>query len=179
VFAHASFVLKTFVLVVIVFMLASLTNVTRLTQAQSMMDLQVVQSRYIIQGDTPVNLPNFVQPAAGCDWNGIGGQVFDLDGAPITGVVVRANGNIDHNTVTLYALSGSAAQFGPAGYLFTLADHSVISGTVTLELLDINGAPRADPLVVHTINDCQKNLTIVNWREIATQFQQKMPLILR
>ena len=43
---------------------------------------------YHLQSVNPVYLQNFVHPEAGCNWMGVGGQVFDKQGDPTQNLVV-------------------------------------------------------------------------------------------
>ena len=56
-----------------------------------------------------------LNPALGCAFQGIGGQVFDLDNQPLQGIVISATStNGFHQT----AQSGSASpMYGQAGFL--------------------------------------------------------------
>jgi hypothetical protein len=39
---------------------------------------------YRLQAGTPRFMANFIQPEAGCNWMGVGGQAFNLGGQPVT-----------------------------------------------------------------------------------------------
>ncbi len=47
---------------------------------------------YAVQPGSPAMLPNFANASAGCNWQGIAGQVFNADGLPVNNLVVKAGG---------------------------------------------------------------------------------------
>ncbi len=118
---------------------------------------------YANQAGTPIGIPNFVLPSAGCNWTGIGGQVFNQDGIPAAGLIVRLSGTIEGQSLSQFAVTGTATRFGPAGFQFTLADHLVASqGAVSIQLMDIAGVPMSRQIALTTFNSCDKNLTLIN-----------------
>ena len=138
---------------------------------------------YILQPGTPVYGPNFLQPELGCNWTGIGGQVFSSDGQPVTsGLVVEVDGSLEGETILLLTLVGSATGLGPGGFLIDLRDHVVSSqGQVWLQVFDLNGVPQTDPIYFDTRADCNQNLVIMNFTELgsALTVQFYLPLVFR
>lgn len=121
---------------------------------------------YFVQTGTPAYIPNFVQPEAGCNWQGLGGQVFDLRGRPVPGLVIVVRGTLGGRNVLEYALTGSSQQFGPGGYDLKLADQLVASqGALTIELQDITGRLLSVVAPFDTRALCNQNLTVINWAE--------------
>jgi len=121
---------------------------------------------YFVQTGTPAYIANFVQPEAGCNWQGLGGQVFDLRGQPAPGLVIVVRGVLGNQNVLEYALTGSSQQFGPGGYDLKLADQLTASqGTLTIELQDITGRLLSPVVAIDTRAECSQNLTVVNWVE--------------
>lgn len=126
---------------------------------------------------SPTGFPFNVQPDpyaianiandAECKWMGVGGQVFDLNGAPFALQTVHLEGQLGGLPVSLDTLSGSATQLGPAGYVFNLSDHPIASNkTLWVQLRDTAGLPLSDKYSLITYEDCQKNLILVNWRQV-------------
>jgi len=135
---------------------------------------------YIGQPGTPAAIENFVRPEEGCNWSGIGGQVFNLHRDPVNGLVIKVSGDLEGSPVLLLALTGGALQLGPGGYLIEITDHSFASqGSLTLELLDIAGQPISSRMPLTTYESCEKNLLIVNLVEISTENNIYLPLILK
>jgi hypothetical protein len=123
--------------------------------------------RYIPQPGTPVGIPNFVQPEQGCSWAGIGGQVFDLDGQPVSGLVVKVEGEIDGQEILLYSVSGGNTQIGPGGYLMKIADAPLASnGRLFLQVVNIDGTKISERIQLNTVPECNASLLLVNVRAI-------------
>lgn len=120
---------------------------------------------YAPQPVTPTYIPNFVEPQAGCDWAGIGGQIFNQRGLPEDGVVVRISGMLEGDDRVEYALSGSSQQFGAGGYEIALADHALNADGLQLQLFDLAGEAKSPVVIVRLLSNCQQNLTVVNFRQ--------------
>jgi hypothetical protein len=141
---------------------------------------QLPPTIYIGQPGTPVAVENFIKPDIGCNWSGIGGQVFNLQGDPVSGLVIKITGNLEGSPVLLLALTGGALQLGPGGYMIEFTDHPFESqGSLVLELLDIAGQPISSIIPLSTFANCEKNFLIFNLVEISTENNIYMPLILR
>ena len=128
---------------------------------------QNIPLRYIPQPGTPVGIPNFVQSEQGCSWAGIGGQVFDLDGQPVSGLIVRVEGEIDGQEILIYSVSGGNTQIGPGGYLMKIADAPLASnGRLFLQVVDIDGTKISERIQLSTVPECAASLLLVNIRAI-------------
>ena len=139
---------------------------------------QLPPTIYIGQPGTPAAIENFIRPDVECDWSGIGGQVFNLQGDPASGLVIKVTGDLEGTPVFLLALTGGAFQLGPGGYLIQFTDHPFDSnGSLRLELLDIAGQPISWVIPLETFADCERNLLIFNLVEISTENNIYMPLI--
>ena len=102
-----------------------------------------------------------------CEWMGIGGHVFDVDGKPIVGLGVHLEGELDGQAVELDTLTGSASGIlGGSGYLFDLANEPIASEeTLWLQLIDIDDeSTLSDQVFITTYATCENNLILVNWR---------------
>jgi hypothetical protein len=139
---------------------------------------QTEESFYAPQSGTPVGFPNFTDPESGCNWLGIAGQVFDLDGNPIPGLIIKIEGTLEGNDILLYAVTGGALTVGPGGYLAKLADLPVASqDALFLQVLNISGDELTPPIQVKTYSDCQRNLILVNVKESILQNAVFFPVI--
>jgi hypothetical protein len=134
--------------------------------------------RFFRQPGTPAALPNFLQPEAGCNWSGVGGQVFDLSGKPVVGVNIVLTGSLEGKQHLEYALTGSSLALGPGGFQFKLADHLVSSqGALYLQVKDLNGFFLSPPIPFDTYLSCDKNFVLVNFVEVSPVYQYYYPLI--
>jgi hypothetical protein len=108
-----------------------------------------------------------IHPDQGCKWLGVGGQVFDLTGATITGSSIRLGGSLNKKAYDMLGLSGTALQYGPAGYEFFLSDTPVDSKqSLWVQLYDQAGLPLSEKYYFDTHKDCQKNLVLINFKQV-------------
>jgi len=116
---------------------------------------------FTVQGNGPLPVQNF-DPlnSAGCNWMGIAGQAFDLNGNPIVGYIIHLEGG----GLNADAITGSKAAYGAGGYEFFLNDHVVqTTGEYKVQLLNPSGTALSDFIPVNTFADCSKNLLLVNF----------------
>jgi hypothetical protein len=127
---------------------------------------------YTIQIGTPVETANFVDQQAGCNWLGVGGQVFEGHDKPVIGMIVEVGGTLNGNPVLLLALTGDSTVLGPGGYVIKIADKPISSeGTLWVQLYDLNGAPKSERENINTFggdNACEKNLIIINFNQLSS-----------
>lgn len=117
---------------------------------------------YDLQTGTPTYLANFIN-TSGCNWFGIVGRAFGLDGNPVINLTVHLEGGgIDADVVTG---SGPSA-LGPGGYQFPISDHPIATtDTYKIQLRNNSGTPLSDVIAVRTFGDCAKNLVLVNFTQ--------------
>lgn len=107
------------------------------------------------------------QQQLGCDWLVIAGQVWDLGDAPVTGLTLRLYGELGGFTIERIVLSGSALAYGESGYQFELKNLVVDSqNSLFIQLVDTNGIPLSNPYAIQTYNDCNKNLILINFKQV-------------
>lgn len=107
------------------------------------------------------------RPEWGCDWLGLAGQVVDLKNSPATGIRVQVGGYLGTQKIDLLSLTGTALQYGRAGYEFTLAEKPVNSvGTLWVQLLDQSDLPLSDKVYFNTFATCEQNLIIINFKQV-------------
>jgi len=135
---------------------------------------------YGIQVGSPAVVANFLHPDAGCNYTGIGGQVFSKNGKPIGDqIVVKVTGTIEEKDVEFLAVTGGYPALGPGGYEITLADH--LAGTnnsLFLQLFDLNGIAVSPLISFNTYSDCTKNLVVLNFVEASTVTKYYIPIII-
>lgn len=134
--------------------------------------------QYLTQEGTPLFLPNFIEPEAGCNWTGVAGQVFDLMGEPEPGLFVKIYGVLDGHWMEIYTLSGAAMQVGPGGFEVTVADH-LVTGEVDLyiQLFGISGEPVSPELRLPIQAACDQNLTLVNLMRVDITNEIFFPML--
>jgi hypothetical protein len=103
----------------------------------------------------------------GCNWSGVAGQVFDLQGRPVKGIRVWLRGTFDNKTIDYLGLTLESSPYGPSGFEFSLGDvPKNSSGKLYLQLLDQAGIPISDRVYIDTFEDCEKNLILVNFKQV-------------
>jgi hypothetical protein len=138
---------------------------------------QQTLTTYVPQTGTPTAISNFVNPQAGCNWVGVGGQIFKKSGAPDTGLVVRISGTLEGRPINVSAVSGSSLQFGPGGYDLALGNHPAAGDTLWLQLTDLAGRPKSGEIRVPTFGTCNKNLTVINLVQTTFTKLNFLPLV--
>ena len=126
---------------------------------------------YALQLMNPYYLKNFTHDDLGCDWLGVAGQIFNLDGQVQKDIVIRAGGEINGTPVVEemampLAEPGIDLAYGPGGFELTLADSLADTETeVWIQLFNLEGDPLSDKIYLTTYDDCQKNLILMNFVE--------------
>jgi hypothetical protein len=95
---------------------------------------------------------------AGCAWQGIGGQVFDINGNPLTGLRIHIFGG----DTDLFTDSGNNSLYGPAGWEQPV-DNKINNRTYFVELQTSEGTIVSEAVQVAFPSDCTKNLALVNF----------------
>jgi len=120
------------------------------------------------QEGSPIFMDSAVfHPELGCDFLGVAGQAFNLDGVPVAGLQVHVSGTLGTETVDKLGLTGAATQYGTGEYYeVQLANQPVASdSTLQLVLLDANGQAISDSFGFSTTANCQENLVMFNFSE--------------
>jgi len=99
--------------------------------------------------------------AAGCAWQGVGGQVFDLAGAPLNGLRLHVYGSDIDRRVD----SGSNSLYGAAGWEQPV-DNKINPNTYYVELESQGGTIISPRITVAFPSDCTKNLALVNFIQV-------------
>ncbi len=124
----------------------------------------VFKPKYVLQQGSPAYQRGWVHESLGCNWMGVAGQVFSADGQPVIDVVVVVKGMLGGQPLDLLGVAGAEAAYGPGGYEVKLAGQPLHSdGTLSIQLLGLDGRPQSDPLPFDTSADCNKNLVVINW----------------
>jgi hypothetical protein len=107
-------------------------------------------------------------PEAGCNWMGVAGQVLNMSGAPVsTGIIIKLGGVLSGKFLDLTSLTGTARQYGEAGYEIVLANQPAASnGTLWVQLVDQAGLPLSNRIYFDTYDDCNKNLIFINFKQV-------------
>ena len=121
---------------------------------------------FILRGEPVVLAANTFPDHDECKlW--VAGQTYDLNNAPMVGVIVMMGGYVSGKNLYEVSLTGTALQYGQAGYEFTVADAPAnSSGTVWIQLFDQSQYPLSERVMLNTFEDCNRNLILVNFRQV-------------
>ncbi len=122
---------------------------------------------YVIRG-TPQALPNSVfHPEYACEqYIFIGGQVWDMQEAPVRGLVIRLGGFYGGELVDFTTKSGSALLYGESGYEFVLKNKLVNEQELFIQLESVDGEKLSAQTYLVITDDCAENLIIVNFKQV-------------
>jgi hypothetical protein len=117
--------------------------------------------------DASILKPDLQTTDGVCTWMGVGGQVLDIQGSPYTGVGIQLGGQQNGRTILLTSLTGTALQYGPAGYEFKISDSpDATVHNFWLRLVDQSNLPLSDRIYFDTYDTCDKNLVIINLKQV-------------
>jgi len=155
-----------------------ITSTISTPKAPQYVQTQIDEPKYVVQPGTPLAVANFVQTEAGCNWSGIGGQVFSADGAPVTNLVIDIEGKLDGRDVLFLAITGTAPQIGPGGYVITFGDHPVASdSTMFFQVFNLQGIPQSDLIPLKTYASCDQNMIVLNLTVVENKVEIYLPSV--
>lgn len=106
-------------------------------------------------------------PTRECSWMGVAGRIFDIQNRPVKGIRVAVTGFLGGRQIELLSLSGTALQYGPSGYEFTLAEAPIAStGRLTIQLFDQSDLPLSPAVTFDTYAECESNLVLVDFKQV-------------
>lgn len=108
--------------------------------------------QYTLQNDRINYTQNFARPTLGCNWQGIAGMAYDLNGRPVIGLLVQVQGGgLDYS-----ALTGTRPEYGSGGYELFITDRpQTTTNTYRVQLRNANGQPLSESIVVPTFENQQ------------------------
>lgn len=95
----------------------------------------------------------------GCNFQGIGGQVFDMNNQPLLNITVRVSSSTGFNQT---AVTGSNPQYGAAGWQIQ-TDVRPSASQFVVELRTQQGVPLSPQVQVGFPGTCDRNLAIINF----------------
>ena len=125
---------------------------------------------FVVQEGNPVAISSSAfHPEIGCNWMGVAGQVLDMSGQAVTGVIIQIGGTLEGRTFAMQTtMTGLAQQYGDSGYEFTVADRPIASNrTLWVQLLDQSSSiAMSEKIYLETYGLCDKNLIIVSFKQV-------------
>jgi len=149
---------------------ATLEFVTEATATETTEVVEQSDMPFVLHDGNPQYIPNLYHAELGCNWMGVGGQVLSLNGAPVTGVVVKLGGQLAGQEVEKVTVSGIATKYGPAGYEFDLTDivnePTASTSSLWVQLLDQAGLPMSNQIFFDTFEECDKSTIIIYFKQV-------------
>ena len=123
---------------------------------------------FVLFGEQETMSSALIRPQLDCDWLVIAGQVWDLQGDPVTdSVSVHLFGELNGYEIDQYRLPGTDDAYGESGYEFALEGFVLDSAeSLYIQLVDADNLPLSNPYLLQTYEDCQQNLILVNFKQV-------------
>lgn len=115
---------------------------------------------FVLRDNSVTYTQNFANDA-GCDWAGIAGTVFDLDGNHLTDVLVHVFGN----GIDQMVASGSNRDYGRSGWEVVVGT-APTDFTFTAVIEDEDENPLSEYITVEMIDDCSNNLALLIFDQV-------------
>jgi len=110
---------------------------------------------------------DYFHPDAGCNWMGVAGQAVDMNNSPVLYLTIHISGTLGGKFIDYYSLTGTAPNYGQAGFEFVLGDKAIAStDTLWIQLVDQQNLPLTDQVKLTTFNDCTKNLLMIRFKKV-------------
>jgi hypothetical protein len=107
------------------------------------------------------------KPSTGCAWQGIAGQVLDMQGRHLVNIGIKLEGTYNGKTISTQSISGTHTEYGDSGYEFQFGTSLIASsGLLSIQLVDQSGMPLSERVIFDTYDTCNKNLVLVNFRQV-------------
>ncbi len=134
-------------------------------------EIQPGGASVVLHEGSPQYIPAIsFHPDVGCNWMGVAGQVQDMIGAPVLGLIIEVGGTLAGKPVgnpTILQATGLAKAYGEGGYEVKLADEPIASyGTLWIQVLDQAGLPLSEKVYFETRDTCEENLVIIYFKQI-------------
>jgi len=105
----------------------------------------------------------------GCNWMGVYGQVRDMSGRPLPGMIVHLGGWLNGKSYDgQTTVTGLVSYNGEAGFEFELGDVPAASmGKLWVQLVDISEKiPLSEKVYFDTYDDCDKNMIVIYFVQV-------------
>lgn len=123
---------------------------------------------YDVVSGNPIAISSAImRPDDECKWMGVAGQVVDINDAPVVGLRVQLYGTFKGKVMAITSLSGTVNRYGSAGYEIKINDSPVETyNTLWVQLFNQAGGAISDKVYLKTNASCDKNLIIVNFKQV-------------
>ena len=121
-----------------------------------------------VQGEPEAMKRTIFNPNSTCAWMGVAGRVTDLQDRPVLDILIRLGGTINYQPIQeQYTLAGTAINYGASGFEFTISNTLMASNhTLWIQLFHQDRMPLSEKIYFDTFADCEKNLILINFRQV-------------
>jgi hypothetical protein len=102
------------------------------------------------------------QGSGGCRGTWIAGQVIGLGGEPLSGLPILITGE-DYQAIQV---SGTAADYGLAGYEFRVANSNIEAEFEVKLVSATTGTDLSGPIIVRTRGTCEESVALVTFVQV-------------
>ncbi|GAB4528868.1 MAG: hypothetical protein Fur0018_15150 [Anaerolineales bacterium] len=122
---------------------------------------------YTLSGGAPTWVEaKTVNPARGCDWMGVGGQVLATTGEPVNGLTVFLGGKYEGKTLQLTTTTAAGSPYGDGGFEITIASEpNSTKETLYLQLFGADGVAVSKQYYFRTYDSCTQNLILFKFNQ--------------
>lgn len=121
---------------------------------------------YVVKGTPGLYPDTLFFSGYGCGYLFIGGEVLDLQDAPVKDLNVHLGGYYGASEVDQDSLTGSVSVYGPSGYGFILTNLQIIESRLYLQLEDADGNPLSGIVYLEVSDSCDQNLMLINFKQV-------------
>ncbi len=122
---------------------------------------------FALQGAPTALKSEVFKKGTGCTWQGVAGLVVDMQSKPLINIGIVLKGLYNGKTISTQTISGTHTEYGESGYEFQLGTEPLAStGLLSIQLVDQAGLPLSAPVYFDTLETCDKNLVLINFKQI-------------
>lgn len=122
---------------------------------------------FVLQGEPAAVRSVLFKPNSGCEWQGIAGEVEDMQGRPVLQIAIELKGIYDGKTIDMKTISGTHTEYGESGYEFQLGTLPVDSNaSLSIQVVDQSFLPLSEQVIFNTYATCDKNLVLINFKQV-------------
>ncbi len=122
---------------------------------------------FMLQGEPAAIRSVLFKPNSGCSWQGVAGEVEDMQGRPVPQIAIELKGIYNGKTIDMKTISGTHTEYGESGYEFQLGTTPLdSSGSLSIQVVDQSYLPLSEQVIFNTYATCDKNLVMINFRQV-------------
>lgn len=122
---------------------------------------------FVLQGEPAAVRSVLFKPNSGCSWQGVAGEVEDMQGRPVLQIAIELKGIYNGKTIDMKTISGTHTEYGDSGYEFQLGTAPLdSSSSLSIQVVDQSFLPLSEKVIFNTYATCDKNLVMINFKQV-------------